>query len=82
MILLFIIELIALGIAGITERRYSLRIVLWIISLPLHGIGILALIQGGIADPLTKKQMVMLCILTLWPAIGCSIGQFRLMTSK
>ena len=70
------------AIGGILVRRRWIRIILWVLSLPSLGIGILALIQGGIAEPFTPAYMTVFCASTFAPIVGCVTGEVIIFITK
>jgi hypothetical protein len=49
--------------------------VFWVLSVPPLCVGVLALNQGGIAEPFSAGQMWVFSAVTFWPAIGCLLGE-------
>jgi len=66
--------IIVLGIAAIFARLLWFRILLWILAVPFFLLGLLAIVQGGIADAMSPQQMLKWCALMFWPMIGCIAG--------
>ncbi len=74
--LIAMIGLVALvGIGGMFSSRRSVRLVFWVLAVAPFGLGMFALIQGGIAEPFSSRQMWAFCAVTFWPVVGCVLGE-------
>ena len=68
--------IIMVGLEGVFFCQGWLRVVLWLLAAPPLCVGLLALSQGGIAEPFSTHQMWIFCTFAFWPAVGCTIGEF------
>lgn len=64
-----------LGLAGVIMRVRLGRTIVWLLSLAVSMVGLLALGQGGIAEPFSQTQMWSFCAVTFWPVLGCAVGE-------
>jgi len=67
--------IVVVALAGLLARHFIARIICWVLAAPPLIIGMLALWQGGIAEPFSERQMLRFCSLAFLPAAGCAIGQ-------
>lgn len=74
---ILILGIILIGAGGMVLMPWWGRIRLWLPSVGLLSLGIFGLSQGGIAEPFSSGQMLALCSITFWPAIGCTVGELR-----
>ncbi len=73
---------VALTLAGIYVKKRIARVILWILSVPFFLIGVLALLQGGLAEHMTSAQLFYTCLITFAPGTGCIIGEFKIASTK
>ena len=72
-----IAAIVAAGVAGVFVNLWWGRLALWLGSAPFACVGILALSQGGVAEPFSAGQMWAWCSVTFWPVVGCAAGEVR-----
>jgi len=75
MVLLVAMALVALTLAGVMAREFMARAIAWVFSIPPFLIGLLALLQGGIVEPFSKRQLLVFCSIAFMPLVGCLVGR-------
>lgn len=73
--IIFLLAIACLGLAGFLARNGIIRIILWVLAIPLAFLGTRVIAQGGIAEPFTPKTMMLFAAIIFWPLIGCMAGQ-------
>jgi len=76
------VALIVLALCGAFIRQPVLWIACCILAVPPLCFACLALLQGGIAEPLSGMQMFGFCTMGFLPAIGCAVGKVRTMKKR
>ena len=62
------------GIGGLFARSGLARVLLWVLAVPFFLLGMLILLQGGIAEPMSAREILIACSILFWPAMGCTVG--------
>ena len=70
--------LVGIGIGGFLLDGMWWRFVFWVLATPPFLVGMLGLIQGGIAEPFRGHQMLAFCSMMFCPIVGCTLGSIRL----
>jgi MFS family permease len=70
--------LVAVGIGGLIAEGLRWRFAFWVMATPPFLVGMLGLIQGGIAEPFRGHQMLAFCSMMFCPIVGCALGSLRL----
>jgi hypothetical protein len=70
--------LVVIGIGGFLFDGMWWRFVFWVLATPPFLVGMLGLLQGGIAEPFRGNQMLVFCSMMFFPIVGCALGSIRL----
>ena len=69
---------VTVGIVGIVAKDTWFRVIAWILSVPCCCLGLMALLQGGLAEKTSASILTWFCIIAFWPILGCTIGHLIL----
>lgn len=64
-----------IGVLGIILSNGWIRLVLWLLSVPLCYFGVLVLDKHFGPEPFSPTQTVIWCVFLFWPLAGCMIGE-------